>query len=111
MKIGMTLPSMVDSYSRNTTLEWCRLIDQGPFESISVGERVTYHNQDIMVLLSAAAALRPRFTELYGADGLIEDPAAGLRYTQGRVCSEEAVGIGASLRGGAVPSTCSEIPL
>jgi L-alanine-DL-glutamate epimerase-like enolase superfamily enzyme len=62
-------------------------------------------------VLSAAAALRPRFTELYGADGLIEDPAAGLLYTQGRVCSEEAVGIGASLRGGAVPSSCSEIPL
>lgn len=62
-------------------------------------------------VLSAAAALRPRFTELYGADGLVNDPATGLRYTEGRVCSEEAVGIGASLRGGATPLTCSEIPL
>ena len=43
MKIGMTLPSMVPDteYSRDTTLDWCRLIDQGPFESISVGERTT----------------------------------------------------------------------
>ena len=62
MKVGMTLPSMVhcSQYSRNTTLDWCRLIDQGPFESISCGERHTYHNQDITVLLSAAAALTER---------------------------------------------------
>ncbi len=62
MKIGMTLPSMVNdkTYSRSTTLDWCRMIDQGPFESISIGERTTYHNQEITVLLSAAAALTER---------------------------------------------------
>ena len=62
MKIGMTLPSMVPDteYSRDTTLNWCRLIDQGPFESISVGERTTYPNQEITVLLSAAAAVTER---------------------------------------------------
>ena len=62
MKIGMTLPSMVPDteYSRDTTLDWCRLIDQGPFESISVGERTTYPNQEITVLLSAAAAITER---------------------------------------------------
>lgn len=62
MKIGMTLPSMVPDteYSRDTTLDWCRIIDQGPFESISVGERTTYPNQEITVLLSAAAALTER---------------------------------------------------
>ena len=62
-------------------------------------------------VLSAAAALRPRFSELYGADGLIDDPAIGLSYTNGRVCSAHTVGIGASLTGEAVPSACLEIPL
>lgn len=62
MKIGMTLPSMVPDhdYSRDTTVQWCKLIEQGPFESISVGERTTFHNQEITVLLSAAAALTER---------------------------------------------------
>lgn len=62
MKIGMTLPSMVhdSEYSRDTTLDWCKVIDQGPFESISVGERTTYPNQEITVLLSAAAAITER---------------------------------------------------
>ena len=62
MKIGMTLPSMVpdSEYSRDTTLDWCKVIDEGPFESISVGERTTYPNQEITVLLSAAAAITER---------------------------------------------------
>lgn len=62
-------------------------------------------------VLSAAAALRPRYAELYGADGLIEDPAAGLRYTQGHVCAKEAIGVGVSLKDGAAPANCLEIPL
>ena len=60
MRIGMTLPSMVAGYDRRTTLDWCRRVDDGPFSSISCGERITYHNQEILVLLSAAAALTER---------------------------------------------------
>jgi alkanesulfonate monooxygenase SsuD/methylene tetrahydromethanopterin reductase-like flavin-dependent oxidoreductase (luciferase family) len=60
MKIGMTLPTMARGYTRETTVEWCRRIDAGPYNSISAGERVTYHNQDQLVALSAAAALTER---------------------------------------------------
>jgi alkanesulfonate monooxygenase SsuD/methylene tetrahydromethanopterin reductase-like flavin-dependent oxidoreductase (luciferase family) len=60
MKIGMTLPTMVRGYSRDTTLAWCRQIDTGPYHSLSAGERVTYHNQDQLVTLSAAAAVTDR---------------------------------------------------
>ncbi len=60
MQIGMTLPSMVAGYDRHTTLTWCRRVDDGPFSSISCGERIAYHNQEILVLLSAAAALTER---------------------------------------------------
>ncbi len=56
----MTLPSMVPEYDRSTTLDWCRAIDEGPYHSVSVGERVTWFNQEMMVLLAAAAALTER---------------------------------------------------
>ncbi|NHN89777.1 mandelate racemase/muconate lactonizing enzyme family protein [Acetobacter conturbans] len=35
--------------------------------------------------LQASIALRPRFAELYGADGLRDDPAIGLNYDQGEI--------------------------
>ncbi len=56
----MTLPSMVARYDRSTTLEWCRGIDSGPFSSLACGERIAFHNQEMRVLLAAAAALTER---------------------------------------------------
>ncbi|MFI5040947.1 MAG: LLM class flavin-dependent oxidoreductase [Acidimicrobiales bacterium] len=60
MHVGMTLPSMVETYDRATTLEWCARIDGGPFSSVAVGERITFHNQEQLVCLAAAAALTSR---------------------------------------------------
>src|SRR4051794_39251677 len=60
MQVGMTLPSMVPGYSRDTTLRWCRRIDDGPWSSLAVGERITFGNQEQVVLLAAAAALTER---------------------------------------------------
>jgi alkanesulfonate monooxygenase SsuD/methylene tetrahydromethanopterin reductase-like flavin-dependent oxidoreductase (luciferase family) len=60
MQIGMTLPSMAGGYDRETTLRWCRGVDDGPFDSLACGERITYGNQEMRVLLGAAAALTQR---------------------------------------------------
>jgi alkanesulfonate monooxygenase SsuD/methylene tetrahydromethanopterin reductase-like flavin-dependent oxidoreductase (luciferase family) len=60
MEIGMTLPTMVRGYTRESTVAWCRRIDAGPYASLSAGERITYHNQEQLVTLSAAAALTER---------------------------------------------------
>ncbi|HTO01979.1 MAG TPA: LLM class flavin-dependent oxidoreductase [Microthrixaceae bacterium] len=60
MQIGVALPTMARQYSRDTTLEWCRGIDEGPFSSISCGERITFHNQELLVTNAAAAALTER---------------------------------------------------
>jgi alkanesulfonate monooxygenase SsuD/methylene tetrahydromethanopterin reductase-like flavin-dependent oxidoreductase (luciferase family) len=60
MKIAMTLPSMAKGYDRETTLAWCRGVDEGPFSSLACGERITFHNQEMRVLLGAAAALTAR---------------------------------------------------
>ena len=57
MQIGVALPTMARGYTRATTLDWCRGIDSGPFSSISCGERITFHNQEMLVTNAAAAAL------------------------------------------------------
>lgn len=60
MKISICLPYAKPEYSRATTLDWCRMADEGPFESLGCGERIISHTQDMRVLLSAAAALTER---------------------------------------------------
>jgi alkanesulfonate monooxygenase SsuD/methylene tetrahydromethanopterin reductase-like flavin-dependent oxidoreductase (luciferase family) len=41
-------------------LTWERRADAGPFRTISIGERVTFHNPDQLVALAAAAAVTTR---------------------------------------------------
>jgi len=60
VKISMVLPSMVAGVDRAAILAWCRGIDAGPFASLACGERIAFHNQEMRVLLSAAAALTER---------------------------------------------------
>ncbi len=57
MKIGLCLPYMKKDYDRDTILEWFRRVDQGPFSSLSCGERITGYTYEMRVLLSAAAAV------------------------------------------------------
>jgi alkanesulfonate monooxygenase SsuD/methylene tetrahydromethanopterin reductase-like flavin-dependent oxidoreductase (luciferase family) len=58
--IGVALPTMARGYTRSSTLAWCRGIDAGPFSSISCGERITFHNAEMLVTNAAAAALTER---------------------------------------------------
>jgi len=60
MKIGMTLPSMAGGLDRPTLLEWCRRIDEGPFSTLAVGERIAYPNVELFTTLAAAAAVTER---------------------------------------------------
>jgi alkanesulfonate monooxygenase SsuD/methylene tetrahydromethanopterin reductase-like flavin-dependent oxidoreductase (luciferase family) len=60
MKVGMTLPTMVAGFDGPRLREWCRRIDDGPFASIAVGERITYANTELFTTLAAAAALTDR---------------------------------------------------
>jgi len=60
MRIGMTIPSMIDRTDRDTFLAWCRRVDEGPFSTLAVGERITYHNLEMMTSLAAAASVTER---------------------------------------------------
>jgi alkanesulfonate monooxygenase SsuD/methylene tetrahydromethanopterin reductase-like flavin-dependent oxidoreductase (luciferase family) len=60
MEIGMALPTMATGFTRDTFVEWCRGIDDGPYSSVSAGERITFHNPELLVTTTAAAALTER---------------------------------------------------
>ena len=60
MKIGLHLPVMVPGLDRAKILAWSHRIDQGPFSTLGVGERINFPNPEAMVTLSAAAAVTER---------------------------------------------------
>jgi alkanesulfonate monooxygenase SsuD/methylene tetrahydromethanopterin reductase-like flavin-dependent oxidoreductase (luciferase family) len=60
MRVGLNLPVMVPGLDRATIFEWARRIDAGPFSSLCAGERVNFPNPEILVTLSAAAAVTER---------------------------------------------------
>lgn len=55
----MTLPTMLP-HGRAEVLAWCRGVDEGPWSSLAVPERVTYTSHSLTVQLAAAAALTER---------------------------------------------------
>ena len=60
VEIGMNLPVMVPGWNRDSILEWARRIDAGPYSSLAAGERIWFPNPEIMVAMSAAAAVTER---------------------------------------------------
>jgi alkanesulfonate monooxygenase SsuD/methylene tetrahydromethanopterin reductase-like flavin-dependent oxidoreductase (luciferase family) len=59
MQLSMTLPTMLP-HGRAETLAWCRAVDEGPWTSLAVPERITFGNHSWVVDLAAAAALTAR---------------------------------------------------
>lgn len=60
MKIGICLPYMKAGLTRDDYLAWFRAVDEGPFHSLSCGERVHGPTYDMRVVLSAAAVATRR---------------------------------------------------
>jgi alkanesulfonate monooxygenase SsuD/methylene tetrahydromethanopterin reductase-like flavin-dependent oxidoreductase (luciferase family) len=60
MKIGLCFPYTQEDLSRDRILEWFRRVDQGPFSTLSCGERVVGSSVDMLALLAAAAAATSR---------------------------------------------------
>jgi alkanesulfonate monooxygenase SsuD/methylene tetrahydromethanopterin reductase-like flavin-dependent oxidoreductase (luciferase family) len=59
MDLAMTLPTMLP-HGRDEVLAWCRAVDEGPWSSLAVPERITYTSHSWTVQLAAAAALTER---------------------------------------------------
>ena len=60
MKIGVCMPYMTRDYDRERILTWAKKIDQGPFDSLSCGERMTGHTFEMNTILTAAAVVTER---------------------------------------------------
>lgn len=60
MKIGMTLPVTEPGWTREILLEWSKRIDDGPYSSLALGERICFPNPELMTTLGACAVLTER---------------------------------------------------
>jgi alkanesulfonate monooxygenase SsuD/methylene tetrahydromethanopterin reductase-like flavin-dependent oxidoreductase (luciferase family) len=60
MDVGLAFPQMTPDLDRDRIRAWCRAVDDGPFSSLSAGERIAFDNLDAFTLCSAAAALTDR---------------------------------------------------
>ena len=58
--VGICLPYMERDLSRERLLAWCRSIEEGPFSSLSCGERITGYTIEMRTALGAAAAVTDR---------------------------------------------------
>ena len=56
MRIGMTIPFMEPGWNRQSIQQWATEIDQGPWASLALGERITFINPEFMTSLAACAA-------------------------------------------------------
>jgi len=59
MDIAMTMPTML-AHDRQESLQWFQAVDDGPWSSLAIPERVTYPSHSWIVELSAAAAVTNR---------------------------------------------------
>lgn len=60
MKIGLCFPYTQESLDRETILAWFKRVDEGPFSTLSCGERMIGSSVDMMALMGAAAAMTSR---------------------------------------------------
>jgi alkanesulfonate monooxygenase SsuD/methylene tetrahydromethanopterin reductase-like flavin-dependent oxidoreductase (luciferase family) len=60
MTVGVALPQMAEGLDQRAVRDWCLAVDEGPFSSISAGERITFHNLEGLSLCAAAAVLTTR---------------------------------------------------
>jgi alkanesulfonate monooxygenase SsuD/methylene tetrahydromethanopterin reductase-like flavin-dependent oxidoreductase (luciferase family) len=60
MVVGVALPQMATGLDGDGVKAWCAAVDDGPFSSISAGERITFHNLEGLSLCAAMAVLTRR---------------------------------------------------
>lgn len=62
MQIGVALPAGIPGAAAQQVVAWARRIEEGPFASVAVLDRLVYDSYEPLVALSAAAAVTSRVT-------------------------------------------------
>lgn len=62
VKIGVFVPSGVPGVEPGVLRDWARIIDQGPWSTLAVTDRVAYGNLDPLMTLSMLSAVTERVT-------------------------------------------------
>lgn len=60
MKIGLSLPAMIEGVTGTEIIEWSRRAEADGWDTIGFGERIAYQNLEMFSVLSAAAAVTER---------------------------------------------------
>lgn len=60
MQVGLAIPQMARGLDRGRVRGWCNAADDGPFSSISAGERITFRNLEGITLCATAAGITER---------------------------------------------------
>lgn len=60
MKIGLSLPTMLGGVTGTEVVEWSRRIESDGWDTIGLGERISYQNLEMFSTLAAAAAVTER---------------------------------------------------
>lgn len=60
MRVGLAIPQMARDLDGARVRGWCAAADDGPFSSISAGERITFRNLEGITLCATAAGLTER---------------------------------------------------
>ena len=58
--LSMTLPTMRSGLDRGLTDAWCAAVDEGPYRTLGVGERIAFDNLEMHTALTYAAARTER---------------------------------------------------
>src|SRR4051794_18259385 len=95
----MTVPVLLPT-DRTTLRDWCREIDDGPFASLAVPERVAWHGASCQPILAACAAWTERVRLVttivvlpsHSAVGVAKDLATADVLSGGRVTAGVGVG-------------------
>ena len=77
MDIGVMLPSGVPGVTGSTLRSWVRGIEDGPFSSVGVADRLAYANHDSMLTMAMAAALTDRDMDDAAQVGPLLDQVTG----------------------------------
>ncbi len=88
MEIGIAFPKTMPAGRSERILEWAQRADEGPFSSLAMIDRLVYGNHDVLITMTAAAAVTERIRLM---PTVLVLPLRGAAVTAKQVASIDAI--------------------